>query len=71
MKSRSKKRQLYAKVKLFRESRFWMTDEEYSWEFMRPVGREFGSPDYERLAAIDAAAARTSSSALNPKVSVG
>jgi hypothetical protein len=33
-----------------------MTDEEYAWDRMPPVGREFGSPDYERLAALDALA---------------
>jgi len=32
-----------------------MTDEEYAWERMPPVGREFGSPDWERLAARDIA----------------
>jgi len=43
MKSRTKKRRLYAKAKRFRASRFWMTEEDYAWEFMRPVGREVQS----------------------------
>jgi hypothetical protein len=32
------------------------SDEERAWVDMAPVGREFGSPDYERLAALDQAA---------------
>lgn len=28
------------------------------WEAMKPIGREFGSPDYERLEELDALAAR-------------
>lgn len=47
----------------FKQSRNWMTDEEYAWEYMRPVGREFGSPDYERLAALDALAEKAKSAA--------
>ena len=42
--------------KMYHESRHWLTDEEYAWEFVLPVGREFGSPDYERLAKLDAVA---------------
>jgi hypothetical protein len=30
------------------------SDEDKAWETMAPVGREFGSPDYERLAQQDA-----------------
>ncbi len=30
------------------------SDEDKVWETMAPVGREFGSPDYERLAQQDA-----------------
>jgi len=30
-----------------------LTDEESAWESMAPVGREFGSPDYERLTRLD------------------
>jgi hypothetical protein len=31
----------------------WRSAEEVSWLEMTPVGREFGSPDYERLMAED------------------
>ena len=54
MKNRFKKKRIYAMTLAFKESRYWMTDEEYAWEFAPPVGREFGSPDYERLTASDA-----------------
>jgi hypothetical protein len=30
------------------------SDEDNAWETMAPVGREFGSPDYEQLAQQDA-----------------
>lgn len=36
-----------------------MTDEQYAWERMPPVGREFGSPDYDRLMTLDAMKADT------------
>lgn len=32
------------------------SDEEADWLAMAPVAREFGSPDYERLTALDQAA---------------
>jgi hypothetical protein len=32
---------------------FEMTDEDRAWLNITPVGREFGSPDFERLSAID------------------
>jgi uncharacterized protein (DUF2384 family) len=31
-------------------------DEMAAWEAMAPIGREFGSPDYERLAELDSLA---------------
>lgn len=31
------------------------SDEDREWENMAPIGREFGSPDYERLIALDQA----------------
>jgi hypothetical protein len=38
----------------FYNARFtWMSAEDRAWENMAPVGREFGSPDYERLAQED------------------
>ena len=56
MKNRLRKRQLYMRVQSFKQAHHWMTDEEIFWEGIRPVGREFGSPDYETLAAHDHAA---------------
>ena len=32
---------------------FEMTDEDRAWLNIAPVGCEFGSPDFERLSAID------------------
>jgi hypothetical protein len=37
--------------------RFALTDEMRAWDNMAPVGREFGSPDFERLAKLDNLAA--------------
>ena len=37
----------------FRGERFWRTREEQAWLDVAPVGREFGSPDYERLQVLD------------------
>jgi len=31
----------------------WLTDELLAWERVVPVGREFGSPDFERLMEED------------------
>ncbi len=33
--------------------RFELTEEDHAWLNMAPVGREFGSPDYERLSVMD------------------
>ncbi len=33
----------------------WWSAEDHAWDNMAPVGREFGSPDYERLMEIDRA----------------
>lgn len=47
-------------VKEFFHNRFynkrfiWWSAEDRAWENMAPVGREFGSPDYERLMKEDA-----------------
>lgn len=39
----------------FYNTRFiWWSAEDRAWESMAPVGREFGSPDYERLMKEDA-----------------
>lgn len=32
---------------------FEMTAEKRAWDSMAPMGREFGSPDYERLTRLD------------------
>lgn len=32
----------------------WRSQEEQAWLDIAPVGREFGSPDYERLEILDA-----------------
>ena len=54
MSARSNKRRV---VNLF-HGRFhstflWRSAEDFEWLNMAPVGREFGSPDYERLEALD------------------
>lgn len=52
MNSRSRKRRIYARYRL--RGKFWLTAEDRAWENMVPVGREFGSKDYERLEILDA-----------------
>ena len=55
MKNRIRKRQLYAHLYTFALSaRFHLSAEDRAWLDMAPIGREFGSPDYERLARLDA-----------------
>lgn len=34
----------------------WRTAEDLIWDRITPVGREFGSPDFDRLMEMDAAA---------------
>jgi hypothetical protein len=53
MKNRIKKRRLYARRKSWYIP---LISEDRAWLNMSPVGREFGSPDYERLAQLDALA---------------
>jgi hypothetical protein len=53
MKNRQRKRLTYVRAKAFHAARHWMTDEEYTRETMAPVGREFGSPDFDRLRKIE------------------
>lgn len=31
----------------------WRSAEDQAWEDLAPIGREFGSPDYERLSILD------------------
>lgn len=55
MNSRKRKR-IVGKLFLsrFNHPRFlWRSSEEQAWLNMVPVGREFGSPDYERLMDLD------------------
>lgn len=58
MNSRRNKRRIYA---LFHHrvhgNRLWRSAEEQAWLDVAPVGREFGSPDYERLQILDLYAA--------------
>jgi hypothetical protein len=37
----------------FYGERLWRSKEEQAWLDVIPVGREFGSPDFERLQALD------------------
>lgn len=58
MSTRTNKRRIYAMF----DSRFngkflWRSAEEQAWLDVAPVGREFGSPDYERLQILDLYAA--------------
>ena len=58
MNTRMNRRRIF---KLFHDrfhgERFWRTREEQAWLDVAPVGREFGSPDYERLQVLDLYAA--------------
>lgn len=55
MNARKNKRRIYGVFYLrFREPRLWKRSaEEQAWLDVAPVGREFGSPDYERLQILD------------------
>lgn len=53
MKMRQQRRRLYAMAQAFKESHFWMTDEEFAWEFAPPVGREFGSLTYHKQPEVN------------------
>lgn len=52
MKARRRKLQIYARYRL--RGRCWLTAEDRAWLNMVPIGREFGSKDYERLEILDA-----------------
>lgn len=52
MNSRARKRRIYARYRL--RDRFMLTTEDRAWLDEVPVGREFGSKDYERLENLDA-----------------
>jgi putative toxin-antitoxin system antitoxin component (TIGR02293 family) len=53
MNNRIRKRLVYSMSHARCTARHWMTDEEYLWEWMAPVGREFGSLDVDRLRKIE------------------
>lgn len=53
MNNRSRKRWVYARFYL-RGKTIWLTAEDREWLNIVPIGREFGSKDYERLAMLDA-----------------
>lgn len=53
MKNRIKKRRIY---KLYQSYYTQLTAEDRAWLDIVPIGREFGSPDYERLIHLDALA---------------
>ncbi|MHB1201200.1 MAG: hypothetical protein ACYCZ6_16925 [Polaromonas sp.] len=48
---------------------FWESAEDGAWDYMAPVGREFGSPDYDRLMQQDLADLRSNLSNLIDKCS--
>lgn len=52
MNSRTRKRQIYGRYRL--RGKYWLSAEDRAWENMVPIGREFGSKDYERLEVLDA-----------------
>ena len=52
MNSRARKRSIYARYRL--RGRFWLTAEDRAWLDAAPIGREFGSKNYERLESLDA-----------------
>lgn len=46
----------------FNGKSLWRSAEEQAWLDVAPIGREFGSPDYERLQILDLYAASQMSS---------
>lgn len=53
MDARSIKRRVCKRQGRMLTLRALVTDELRDWDQMAPVGREFGSPDFEMLIAID------------------
>ena len=54
MNTRMNKRRIYGLFyHRFHGERLWRSKEEQAWLDVAPVGREFGSPDYERLQILD------------------
>jgi hypothetical protein len=48
-----RKRKSVIEARTFRQRRHVLERESQLWDRMDPVGREFGSPDFERLMAED------------------
>lgn len=48
-----KRRAYRSALFLIEERKRWYSDDMRAWERVPPVGREFGSPDYERLVRED------------------
>lgn len=58
MSTRTNKRRIYAMFgSRFNGQSLWRSAKEQAWLDMAPLGREFGSPDYERLQILDLYAA--------------
>ena len=58
MSNRTNKRRIYQLLhSRFHGKTLWRSAEEQAWLDVAPVGREFGSPDYERLQILDLYAA--------------
>jgi hypothetical protein len=58
MSIRTNKSRIYAMFdSRFHGKSLWRSAEEQAWLDVAPVGREFGSPDYERLQILDLYAA--------------
>ncbi len=54
MSTRTTKRRIYQLLhSRFNGTTLWKSAEEQAWLDVAPVGREFGSPDYERLQILD------------------
>lgn len=54
MSTRTNKRRIYQLLhSRFHGRTLWRSAEEQAWLDVAPVGREFGSPDYERLQILD------------------
>lgn len=50
MNNRKAKRRIYALAMAYFACQSRRLGQEFAWDSVRPVGWEFGSPDYERLA---------------------
>lgn len=54
MSTRTNKRRIYQPLHSHLHGKsIWRSAEEQAWLDVAPVGREFGSPDYERLQILD------------------